>query len=141
MLTRSGLKLLDFGIAKQQVEELGSTPPMNATETAFDTIDGTLIGTVPYMAPEQLELKAIDARTDIFAFGCVLFEMATGRRAFCGRVDRALVAAILADSRPVASKAAQACPAVSIASSRRASREIRTTAASTLAICFVNCAG
>ena len=110
MLTRSGLKLLDFGIAKQRIPELDSTPSMNATETAFETIEGTLIGTVPYMAPEQLELKAIDARTDIFAFGCVLFEMATGRRAFVGESTAALVAAILADSRPVASGADASLP-------------------------------
>ena len=103
MLTRSGLKLLDFGIAKQRIHQVDSSPSLNATETAFDTIESTLIGTVPYMAPEQLELKAIDARADIFAFGCVLFEMATGRRAFVGESTAALVAAILADSRPVAS--------------------------------------
>ena len=110
MLTRSGVKLLDFGIAKQQLHELDPTPPSNATETAFGTIEGTLVGTVPYMAPEQLELKALDARTDIFAFGCVLFEMATGRRAFAGESTAALVAAILSDSRPVASKAAPGLP-------------------------------
>ena len=104
MLTRSGLKLLDFGIAKQ-TRELDSASSMRATETSFDTIDGTLVGTVPYMAPEQLELKTVDARTDIFAFGCVLFEMATGRPAFAGESTAALVAAILADSRPVASQA------------------------------------
>jgi hypothetical protein len=102
MLTRAGLKLVDFGIAKQRIQELDSTSSMNATQTAFDTIEPTLIGTVPYMAPEQLELKDIDARTDIFGFGCVLFEMATGRRAFVGESTAALVAAILADSRPVA---------------------------------------
>jgi hypothetical protein len=110
MLTRSGPKLLDFGIAKQRIHELDPTPSMNATETAFDTIDGTLVGTVPYMAPEQLELKTVDARTDIFAFGCVLFEMATGRRAFVGDSTAALVAAILADSRPMASNADASLP-------------------------------
>src|SRR5687767_11917468 len=105
MLTRSGLKLLDFGIAQQQIHEPDSISSMTATETSFDTIEGTLIVTVPYMAPEQLELKAVDARTDIFAFGCVLYEMATGRRAFVGESTAALVAAILADSRPAASRA------------------------------------
>ena len=110
MLTRSGPKLLDFGIAKQRMPELDSTPSMDATETAFNTIDGTLVGTVPYMAPEQLELKTIDARTDIFAVGCVLYEMATGRRAFVGESTAALVAAILADSRPVASRAEARVP-------------------------------
>jgi hypothetical protein len=111
MLTRSGVKLFDFGIAKQrEVLGLDSTPSMNATETTLGTIEGALIGTVPYMAPEQLELKAIDARTDIFAFGCVLFEMATGRPAFVGASTAALVAAVLADSRPVASKADASLP-------------------------------
>jgi hypothetical protein len=111
MLTRSGAKLLDFGIAKQrEILGLDSTPSMNPTETAFGTIEGALIGTVPYMAPEQLELKAIDARTDLFAFGCVLFEMATGRPAFAGASTAALVAAILADPRPVASKAEASLP-------------------------------
>ena len=103
MLTRSGVKLLDFGIAKQRPQGLGSTPSTGATETSVGTLEGTLVGTVPYMAPEQLEYKAIDARTDLFAFGCLLFEMATGQRAFAGESTAALVAAILADSRPVAS--------------------------------------
>ena len=85
MLTRSGLKLLDFGIAKRrEIPKPDSTPSIDATATALGTIEGTLIGTVPYMAPEQLEAKPVDARTDIFAFGAVLFEMATGRPAFTG---------------------------------------------------------
>ena len=109
MLTRSGAKLLDFGIAKQRTQEQDSTASA-ATETAFNTMDGALVGTVPYMAPEQLELKSIDARTDIFAFGCVLFEMATGKRAFGGESTAALVAAILADARPVASRADSSVP-------------------------------
>jgi hypothetical protein len=105
MLTRGGPKLLDFGIAKQaEVSGADSKPSRDATRTAPPTIAGTLIGTVPYMAPEQLEAKAPDARTDIFAFGAVLFEMATGHAAFTGASTAALVAAILADSRPVATK-------------------------------------
>ena len=105
MLTRSGVKLLDFGIAKRrEIRNLDSTPSIDATSTAPGTIEGTLVGTVPYMAPEQLEAKPVDARTDIFAFGAVLFEMATGRPAFTGGSTAALVAAILSDSRPVATK-------------------------------------
>jgi serine/threonine protein kinase len=105
MLTRSGVKLLDFGIAKQR-EILGrdSTASVDATGTALGTVEGTLVGTVPYMAPEQLEGKPVDARTDIFAFGSVLFEMATGKPAFSGASTAALVAAILAESRPLAAK-------------------------------------
>jgi serine/threonine protein kinase len=105
MLTRSGVKLLDFGIAKQR-EILGrdSTASVDTTGTALGTVEGTLVGTVPYMAPEQLEGKPVDARTDIFAFGSVLFEMATGEPAFSGGSTAAQVAAILAESRPLAAK-------------------------------------
>ena len=111
MLTRTGLKLLDFGIAKRgEVLNAESTPSVGATITAPGTIEGTLIGTVPYMAPEQLEAKPADARTDIFAFGAVLFEMATGRPAFTGGSPAALVAAILSDARPVAAKANPGLP-------------------------------
>ncbi len=111
MLARSGLKLLDFGIAKQrEIPGPDSTPSMDATGTALGTIEGTLIGTVPYMAPEQLEAKPVDARTDIFAFGSVLFEMATGQPAFSGASTAALVAAILSDSRPVAAKTDRSLP-------------------------------
>jgi hypothetical protein len=111
MLTPSGVKLLDFGIAKHlEVPEPDSTPTMTATDTAFGTTEHVLIGTLPYMAPEQLELKAVDARTDIFAFGCMLFEMATGLPAFAGASKAALVAAILSDSRPIAAKTDASVP-------------------------------
>jgi hypothetical protein len=63
-------------------------------------MEGTLVGTVPYMAPEQLEGRPVDGRTDIFTFGSLFFEMATGRRAFEGTSTAALVAAILGESRP-----------------------------------------
>jgi eukaryotic-like serine/threonine-protein kinase len=83
MLTKSGAKLLDFGLAKTSpviasagLSILPTTPP--ATMTAR----GTILGTFQYMAPEQLEGQEADARTDIFAFGAVLYEMVTGRRAF-----------------------------------------------------------
>ena len=102
MLTRGGLKLLDFGIAKQRAVVGHGSPdaPTQATATASATLEGTLIGTVPYMAPEQLEGQPVDARTDIFAFGALLFEMATGRRAFHGTSTAAVVAAIMAEPRP-----------------------------------------
>jgi serine/threonine protein kinase len=105
MLTRGGVKLLDFGIAKQrEIPAEESTPSMAATATALGTAEGKLIGTVPYMAPEQLEMRAVDARTDIFAFGCVLYEMTTGQPAFAGASTAALVAAILSDARPVVAR-------------------------------------
>src|ERR1700752_2750197 len=77
MLTAGGVKLLDFGLAK-----LGHPPtPDDATVKQALTREGTIIGTLQYMAPEQLEGKDAAARTDIFAFGAVLYEMLTGRRA------------------------------------------------------------
>jgi hypothetical protein len=106
MLTRNGVKLLDFGIAKQGG---GHAAPQSegaaATVTSARTVTDGFIGTVPYMAPEQLEGAPVDARTDIFAFGSLLFEMATGRRAFGGTSTASQVAAILGDTRPLASAA------------------------------------
>ena len=78
MLTKSGVKLLDFGLAKCE-EKAGSVAP---TEAKALTQEGALLGTIPYMAPEQLEGKEADARSDIYAFGAVLYEMVTGRRAY-----------------------------------------------------------
>jgi hypothetical protein len=105
MLTRTGPKLLDFGLAKRAEASSPDSPSSaDATRTGPRTIAGTLIGTLPYMAPEQVEARPVDARTDIFAFGAVLFEMATGHAAFTGKSTAALAAAILADARPVAAK-------------------------------------
>ena len=114
MLTRSGPKLLDFGIAKKRdLLRNGSTSAeIDATGTSAATLEGTLIGTAPYMAPEQLEGRPVDARTDIFAFGSLLFEMATGKRAFHGTSTAALVAAILAESRPQASETHPGLPRI-----------------------------
>jgi len=78
MLTKAGVKLLDFGLAKWD-EKTGSVAP---TEARPLTQEGALLGTIPYMAPEQLEGKEADARSDIYAFGAVLYEMVTGRRAY-----------------------------------------------------------
>jgi Tol biopolymer transport system component len=97
MLTKSGVKLLDFGLAKviapaSQQSSLTALPTQHAL-----TQEGTILGTFQYMAPEQLEGKEADARTDIFAFGCVLYEMATGKRAFSGATQASLISAILRD--------------------------------------------
>jgi hypothetical protein len=102
MLTRSGVKLLDFGIAKRGKAASDGTAAhrAEASGTTVATVEGMLIGTVPYMAPEQLEGRPVDARTDLFAFGAVLFEMATGKPAFEGASTAALVAAILSEPRP-----------------------------------------
>ena len=99
MLTRSGAKLLDFGLAKSGplltsttgVSRIADSP----TEHRPLTEQGTLLGTFQYMAPEQLEGQEADARTDIFAFGAVLYEMATGRRAFQGKNKTSLIASIV----------------------------------------------
>jgi serine/threonine protein kinase/Tol biopolymer transport system component len=96
MLTRSGAKLLDFGLAKLRgPEPVLSSQSSLPTEARALTEKGTLLGTLQYMAPEQLEGKDTDARTDIFAFGAVLHEMATGRKAFQGKSQASLIAAIL----------------------------------------------
>jgi Protein kinase domain len=102
MLTRDGLKLLDFGIAKQREIAGHGAPaaPTQAAGTASATLEGTLIGTIQYMAPEQLEGRPVDARADIFAFGSLLFEMATGRQAFDATSTAGVVAAILTEPRP-----------------------------------------
>jgi len=103
MLTRSGVKLLDFGLAKHsaaavqgEISQLSSMPT-ELTPASPLTERGTIMGTFQYMAPEQLEGKEADTRSDIFAFGCVLYEMATGRKAFTGKSRASLIGAILKD--------------------------------------------
>lgn len=101
MLVRAGAKVLDFGLAKQTAiagHEGGAQYGATATEPL--TAEGALVGTVQYMAPEQLEGADADARSDLFAFGCVLYEMATGRRAFAGASQASIIAAIL-DREPL----------------------------------------
>ena len=100
MLTKTGAKLLDFGIAKVRVVEdaAGVTPLSNQTGSL--TEEGTLLGTLQYMSPEQLEGAEADARTDIFAFGAVIYEMATGRKAFAAKSQASLIGAILERNPP-----------------------------------------
>ncbi len=92
MLTRDGAKLLDFGLAKS----VAKPGPTEETLTAVLTTEGTIMGTPQYMAPEQFAGKEADARSDIWAFGAVLYEMVTGRKAFVGSNYQSLVGAILA---------------------------------------------
>ncbi len=100
MLTRTGAKLLDFGLAKSAAV-LGSDPNA-ATVSQPLTSKGTILGTFQYMAPEQLEGHEADARTDIFSFGAVLYEMATGKRAFEGTSRASLIASIMqSHPRPI----------------------------------------
>jgi serine/threonine protein kinase len=96
MLTKSGTKLLDFGLAKLKQEVAPAIPDSQLpTMTNVITGEGTILGTLQYMAPEQVEAKEVDARTDIFAFGVVVYEMATGKKAFVGESHASLIAAIL----------------------------------------------
>ena len=93
-------KLLDFGLAKlREPAEPDVALSSIATQEPM-TARGAVLGTVPYMAPEQLEGKETDARTDIFALGCVLYEMLTGRRAFIGNSEASVAAAILTSDPP-----------------------------------------
>ena len=99
MLTKAGAKLLDFGLAKLRPPGTVGADGFSAAVTASEplTARGTLLGTLQYMAPEQLEGKDADHRTDIFAFGAVVYEMATGQRAFSGESQASLIGAILKD--------------------------------------------
>lgn len=114
MLTKTGAKLLDFGLAKPAIAGAtaasASAPMFSAAMTLSSpsphsplTTSGGLVGTVQYMAPEQFEGKEADARSDIFAFGAMLYEMATGKRPFSGKSQIKVVSAILEDDPPPAS--------------------------------------
>jgi eukaryotic-like serine/threonine-protein kinase len=104
VITKSGTKLLDFGLAKLKQEVAPANVSLSKLPTAGDnlTAQGTILGTLQYMAPEQVEGGEIDARVDIFAFGAVVYEMATGRKAFEGKSQTSLIAAILTqEPRPI----------------------------------------
>ena len=114
MITKAGTKLLDFGLAKlkQPVAGAGGMSAM-PTLSAGLTMQGTILGTLQYMAPEQLDGKDADARTDIFAFGAILYEMATGKKAFEGHGHASLIAAIMhVDPPPISNLQAMAPPAL-----------------------------
>ncbi|HXH85625.1 MAG TPA: serine/threonine-protein kinase, partial [Nitrospira sp.] len=95
MITKSGTKLLDFGLAKLRQEASPATPLSQLPTADAVTAQGTILGTLQYMAPEQLEGKEADARTDIFAFGVVVYEMATGKKAFEGKSQASVIGAIM----------------------------------------------
>jgi Tol biopolymer transport system component len=111
MLARTGaawqsapeLKVLDFGLAKLRAEPEGAAA-QTTTAVAPLTGQNAILGTLPYMAPEQLDRRQADARTDLFAFGAIVYEMASGRRAFSGNSQASLIAAILdRDPEPLSS--------------------------------------
>ena len=101
MLTKSGAKLLDFGLAKLRKDPDSTLGPSLApTRTKDFTESGAILGTVQYMAPEQLDGKEVDARTDLFAFGAVLYEMLAGRKAFVAETPAGIITAIMASQPP-----------------------------------------
>jgi serine/threonine protein kinase len=130
MLTKAGAKLMDFGLAKPGLTNLGSanlgpaqaigpftpsTPTMNLaslTSAASPlTQKGSIVGTFQYMAPELLQGAEADARSDLFSFGCVLYEMITGRRAFEGKSQLSVFTSILEkDPEPISASQPQAPP-------------------------------
>jgi len=100
MLTRTGAKLLDFGLAKAGVADMALAMTQSPTVVG-PTAGGTLLGTAPYMSPEQARGLPVDKRADIWAFGCVLFEMLTGARAFRGATTTDVLAAIVTREPPL----------------------------------------
>jgi eukaryotic-like serine/threonine-protein kinase len=104
MLTKSGTRLLDFGLAKLRRDAASSAPLSQLPTKEAMTAEGTILGTLQYMAPEQLEGKEADARTDIFAFGVVVYEMATGKKTFEGGTSASVMSKILqVDPPPMSS--------------------------------------
>jgi len=111
LVTKQGIKLLDFGLAKLRPAPLKETDATLTQALSKPlTRDGQILGTLQYMSPEQLQGKEADARSDLFSFGCVLYEMLTGKRAFEGQSAASVIAAIL--ERPAPSIADVAPPAL-----------------------------
>ena len=98
LTTKSGVKVLDFGLAK--IEQSRAAAANDETLTRALTQEGAIVGTLQYMAPEQLQAKPTDARADIFSFGCVLYEMLAGKRAFDGANTASVIAAVLEREPP-----------------------------------------
>ena len=103
LVTRSGVKLLDFGLAKASAELAASMATLAGPATGA----GAIVGTLHYMSPEQVEARDADVRSDIFAFGLVLYELITGKRPFDGKSSGSIIASILKDQpQPIA----ELCP-------------------------------
>jgi len=102
LLTKSGVKVLDFGLAKIQHAPAAENPSLMETHAVSLTAHGSILGTLPYMSPEQVEGRDADARSDIFGFGVVLYELIAGTRPFAGQTQANLVASILKEEpRPL----------------------------------------
>jgi len=113
MLTKGGAKLMDFGLARAAEAPVApGTAVLSQTPTQGRplTAEGSIVGTFQYMAPEQLEGKEVDARTDLFAFGAVLYEMATGRKAFSGKSQASLISSIMSSEPPAITTVAPMTP-------------------------------
>ncbi len=119
MLTKSGAKLMDFGLARATGMVNSSSGVSIGALTQSPTVahpltaEGTLVGTFQYMSPEQLEGKDADARSDLWAMGCVLYEMATGKRAFEGKSQASLITSIMgSEPAPISQVAPMTPPAL-----------------------------
>jgi eukaryotic-like serine/threonine-protein kinase len=113
MLTKSGAKLLDFGLAKPAQNAAKLASGSMATMSKPLTVEGMIVGTFQYMAPEQVQGQDADARSDLFALGAVLYEMMTGNRAFAGKSQVSVMSAILEkEPEPVSSAQPMASPAL-----------------------------
>ena len=108
LVTKSGVKVLDFGLAK--MEEPAPSEEETARTARPRTEEGTIVGTTAYMSPEQAEGEPVDARSDIFSFGAVLYEMVTGRRAFRGDTKLSILSAILKEEPEPASSIRKEIP-------------------------------
>jgi Tol biopolymer transport system component/predicted Ser/Thr protein kinase len=108
LVTKAGVKVLDFGLAK--MSEPASSEEEETRTVKPRTEEGTIVGTTAYMSPEQAEGKPVDARSDIFAFGAVLYEMLTGQRAFRGDTKLSVLSAILKEEPPPASSIRKEIP-------------------------------
>jgi len=95
LLTRHGVKVLDFGLAKMSRARVAGRDTQTALESSSLTAEGSILGTVFYMSPEQIEGQEADARSDIFSFGVVLYELISGKRPFSGKSQASLIASIL----------------------------------------------